>query len=57
MVSDGEGRVVKTADQARTQPSLTLAFVDGKLEVAPAGARQKPRKPAPGGTGGQAELF
>jgi exodeoxyribonuclease VII large subunit len=57
MVSDAAGHVVKTAAEGRAQPSLTLAFADGKLEVEPAGARAKPRKPAPGGTSGQAELF
>ena len=56
LVSDSEGRVVKTAAAARAKPVLSLEFDDGKLDVAPAGAA--PRKPRPaGGTGGQAELF
>jgi hypothetical protein len=57
MVSDGEGRVVKTVAEAGKQPALTLAFADGKLDVAPAGTRPAPRKPRGEAVPGQAELF
>ena len=57
MVSDSEGRVVKTAAEAGRQPSLTLAFADGKLDVAPAGTRAATRKPRGEAAAGQAELF
>jgi exodeoxyribonuclease VII large subunit len=57
MVSDSKGHVVKTAAEGSTQPSLTLAFADGKLEVVPAGAKPPGRKSRQTGTSGQAELF
>ena len=57
MVSDSEGRVVKTAAEAGRQPSLTLAFADGKFDVAPAGTRAATRKPRGEAAAGQAELF
>ena len=57
MVSDSGGKVVKTAAEARTKPALKLRFMDGELDVAPAGkAKRKNSKPGPKG-GEQAELF
>jgi exodeoxyribonuclease VII large subunit len=60
MVTDSAGHVVKTAAEGRKQPSLTLGFEDGSLEVVPAGGkppgRKRPKRRS-GDPGGQAELF
>ena len=69
LVSDASGHVVKSAADARKQPTLTLEFEDGKLAVAtgpnggPAGGSsggsgpKRPAKPGNPGGSGQAELF
>ncbi len=61
LVSDGSGRVVKTAADARQQPVLTLEFEDGKLDVSTGGApvpsAKRPAKPGKSSPEGQAELF
>ncbi|HSG34629.1 MAG TPA: exodeoxyribonuclease VII large subunit [Sphingomonadaceae bacterium] len=59
MVSNKSGKVVKSAAEAVNQASLTLAFEDGKLDVAPLGGakRAAPKGKPGGGKGEQAELF
>jgi len=66
LVTDSQGRVMKTAAIAAAEPSLTLEFEDGKLDVVPgpaggtaqrrsASGQTKPAKAK--GSGEQAELF
>lgn len=61
LVSDASGHVVKSAADARKQPTLTLEFEDGKLEVSPGSsgspAPKRAARSGGSGPGGQAELF
>ncbi|KPL69131.1 exodeoxyribonuclease VII large subunit [Erythrobacter sp. SG61-1L] len=61
LVSDASGRVVKSAEDARQQPVLTIEFEDGKLDVSTGGApvpsAKRPAKPGKSSPEGQAELF
>ncbi|WP_336979050.1 exodeoxyribonuclease VII large subunit [Altererythrobacter fulvus] len=61
LVRDVSGHVVKTAEDARQQPVLTIEFEDGKLDVSTAGApvpsAKRPAKPGKSLPGEQAELF
>lgn len=48
LVTDGHGKLVRSAENARTAQHLTLEFADGKTNVSPNDRAEKPQRKTPG---------